>query len=132
MAGESGVTAKLASPLGALSRHYPWRWVPPGISALRLSLTGEGNTPYFVYGQMNNAQRDILEDKLGRVWWSCEGGTTYFNHDSDLVDAVEEIWDWMPKAAAAKCPYQSVMHDIDMVRALDDESLDRYVMSKLL
>lgn len=128
---ETGVTAKFAPPLGLLSRHYEWKRIPPGMAALRLAMTGEGQSPAMLYRFMSNRQRDMLEDKLGRVYWTCEDHQWYFNHDSDLVDDVERMWDWMPSLIPA-CPYQSVAHDIRMVRELDDESLDQYVMSKML
>lgn len=128
---DTGVTAKLAPPLGILSRHYDWKWIPPGFAALRLAMTGEGESPGMLYRYMSSSQRDMLEDKLGVCSFSWEGDQEYFNHDSDLVDDVERVWDWMPSLIPV-CPYQSVAHDIRMVRGMSDPDLDRYVMGKLL
>jgi hypothetical protein len=128
---ETGVTADLKSPLSLLSRHYRWKWVPPGIAALRLITMGEGNCAFWVYNHMTENQKDTLEDKFGEIRWTQEEEVLYMDHDSDFIEAIEEIWDWMP-SLVSKCPYQSVAHDMAMVRRLDLASLDKYVMSHLL
>ena len=101
------------------------------MAALRLAMTGEGDAPGMLYRYMSNHQRDMLEERIGEVVWTCEDNQEYFNHDSDLVEDVERVWDWMPSLIPV-CPYQSVAHDIRMVRELSDPDLDRYVMSKML
>jgi len=128
---ETGVTAKLSPPLGFLSRHYEWKWVPPGIGALRLAVLGEGDTPSTLYRFMNERQKDQLEMELGKVYWTCEEHKDFLEHNSTLADDVSRIWDWMP-SLVSKCPYQSVIHDINMVRDMSDQELDSYVMAKLL
>lgn len=128
---ETGINARLAPPLSSLSRHYPWAWVTPGIAALRLAVLGEGSTSSLIYTKMSRGQVALLEQRLGEVHWTYDEQRWCFDHDSDLVDAIGEIWDWLPKVVGA-CPYQSVVHDIQHARKLSDADLDRYVMGRMM
>lgn len=129
---EKGVTARLSSPFPSLlSRHYEWSKVPMGIAALKLATAGEGRCASLIYSQMSEKQKDVLESRLGEVVWTCEEGIDYLDHESEFIDSVQEVWDWVP-SLVSRCPYQSVAHDLMMVCDLNDEALDKYVMSRLL
>ena len=144
---ETGVTAKLKPPLEMMSNHYRWEKVPPSIAALKLVVMNNdldnGRVASFVYSMMSESQKAMLDASIGKVVWTCEehhiqnceidghGPGGEYEHSSDLVESVEKIWDWMP-SLASRCPYKSVAHDLVHIREMCDESLDDYVMRRLI
>ena len=95
---EGGVTCRLEEPLSRMSRYYPWRYVPSVLEGFCALATGEGDP--MVFALLREGDKDTLEKSIGRVDYSSDDEFDYIEHDSDVLESVQRLLEWMPVLAS--------------------------------
>jgi hypothetical protein len=112
----SGVRAKIKPPLDALSRHYSWRTLPFGLSAMRALVDGDSAT---------------VVDRLVNMMGLNSRSLDYIDaHGSSLADDTVQLLNWS-FSIADWCPYEDVAQVLRSMQHMDSGSTDRYVESFL-
>lgn len=125
---DSGVTCKLKDPLTKLSGHYKWDRIPLGIATLKLLIVGPDTDAFeFVMKLFSDKEQKQLADGTGTVM-SFDDPVT--DDEAFIARDIERLLSWIP-TLASKCPYPSVVTNLNMLPTMPPDALGDFVGREL-